>query len=272
MSDMERTIEVTGPDVEEAISDGLARMGVGRDGVDVEILDDGSRGLFGIGAREARVRLTLREDGGEDGGEEGGEENEPEPTIKPPVESSPPPPPPPPPAEPARVEPEVVPAPPQEDDEVEVEIAREVLIELLDLLGMEKAQVTVKRAKAAPGEDEPPLLLDVQGSGVDVLVGRRGETLAALQRITRLIVGREMEGWVHLVIDVDGFKARREKTLRRLAHRMADQAVKSNRVVALEPMPPNERRIIHLALRDDANVRTESVGERDRRKVTIIPR
>ena len=93
----------------------------------------------------------------------------------------------------------------------------------------------------------------------------------ALQRVTRLIVGREVEGRTALVVDVGGFKARREKTLRRLARRMAEQAERTNRIVTLEPMPPNERRVIHLALRDNPGVTTESVGEDDRRKVTIIP-
>ena len=77
---------------------------------------------------------------------------------------------------------------------------------------------------------------------------------------------------MHLVVDVGGFKARREKSLRRLARRTAEQALRTGRTVVLEPMPPHERRIIHLALRDHPDVVTESVGERDHRKVTIIPR
>jgi spoIIIJ-associated protein len=104
-----------------------------------------------------------------------------------------------------------------------------------------------------------------------MLIGRRGKTLAALQRITRLIVGRELESRARLVVDVGGFKARREKSLRRLAHQVAEQAVRTGRTVVLEPMPPNERRAIHLALRDHPHVTTQSVGEGDRRKVTVIP-
>jgi len=263
---MEQTIEAIGTDVEHAISDGLARLGVGRDDIEIEVLDDGSRGLFGIGAREARVRLTLRER------REGGKARV---FAATPVEPVAPPPSPPAagaPAQPLSAEPEAVRSPPEGEVRDEAEIAREVLLELLDLLGIEQAQVTVRQAKPASEEEESPLALDVQGADLEVLIGRRGETLAALQHITRLIVGREMEGWVHLVVDVDGFKARREKSLRRLAQRMAEQAVKTDRVVALEPMPPHERRIIHVALRDHPHVSTESVGERDRRKVTIIPR
>ena len=96
--------------------------------------------------------------------------------------------------------------------------------------------------------------------------------MAALQHITRLVVGREIESRVHLVVDVAGFKARRQKSLGRLARRMAEQAMRTRRTVTLEPMPPHERRIIHLTLRGHSDVTTESIGEKDRRKVTIIPR
>ncbi|HDQ72394.1 MAG TPA: single-stranded DNA-binding protein, partial [Chloroflexi bacterium] len=140
------------------------------------------------------------------------------------------------------------------------------------LMGLANVQVDVERAKPAPGEQDPPWILNVYGKGSDALLGRRGETIAALQRITRLIVGREMSSWIHLVVDVEGFKARRADSLHQLALRMADQAIETERNIALEPMPPHERRIIHLALRDHPHVFTESVGEGNRRKVTIIPR
>ena len=93
-----------------------------------------------------------------------------------------------------------------------------------------------------------------------------------MQRITRLIVGREMAGRVRLVVDVDGFKARREQSLRRLARRMAEQAARTGHTAVLEPMSPYERRIVHIALREHPQVTTQSVGEGDRRKVTTIPR
>jgi spoIIIJ-associated protein len=105
-----------------------------------------------------------------------------------------------------------------------------------------------------------------------MLIGRRGETLTALQYITRLIASRELQRRANIVLDVEGYKSRREQMLRRLANRMADQAIQLGRTVSLEPMPPYERRIVHLALRDHPEVTTQSVGEGDRRKVTIIPR
>lgn len=245
MVDMEQTIEATGTDVKAAIAAGLARLGVDRDAVEAEVLDEGSRGLFGLGGREARVRLTIK------------------PHRAPTVPAEP--------VAPPAAEPDIV-AEAGEDDAEVAQVAQGVLLDILSLLGVEGAQVGVQRAEPAADEQEPPLVLDVRGSDTDALIGRRGATLAALQHITRLIVGREVAGRVHLVVDVDGFKARREQSLRRLAQRLADQAVRTNRTVVLEPMPPHERRYVHLALRDHPHVTTQSIGEGDRRKVTIIPR
>ncbi len=249
---MVEKVEVVGEDTESAIANGLARLNVNRDAVEIEVLDDGSRGLFGLGAREARVRLTVKPQP-----DSVAATTEP---VAPPVEKV---------AEPAVA----APTPDMSKEEKDqAEIARGVLLELMALLDIKEAAVDVRRAEPAQGEKEPPLVLDVSGPGTDVLVGRRGATIAALQHITRLIVGHEIEGRIHLVIDVEGFKARREKSLHRLAHRMAKQAINTHRTVKLEPMPPHERRIIHMALRDHPDVITESVGDRDRRKVTIIPR
>jgi spoIIIJ-associated protein len=250
MAEKEQAIEAAGADVEAAIETGLARLTVDLDAVEIEVLDKGSRGVLGLGARAARVRLTLR----------------PRPAPAAPPESIAPP-------AAEAVEPAVVePAAPAVMEKEEAEVSQGVLLELLALLGMKTAQVDVRRAKPDPGEQEAPLVLDVQGPDTKALIGRRGETLAALQHITRLIVGREIQGRIRLVIDVEGFKARREQSLRRLAHRMAEQVVRTHRTAILEPMPPHERRIIHLALRDHPQVTTQSVGEGNRRKVTILLR
>jgi len=246
MTEIERTIEAIGANVEAAISTGLARLGIDRDAVEIEVLDKGSRGMLGLGAREARVRLTPRLKA----------RLRPAPAVS---------------AEPV-ARPAAKPVAPAAAGKDEADVAQGVLLELLELLGIDKTQVDVRRAEPAPGEEESPLVLEVQGQDTNVLIGRRGETLAALQHITRLIVGREMAGRVRLVVDVEGFKARREKSLRRLAQRVAEQAIRTDRTVTLEPMPPHERRIIHVALRDHPRVTTQSIGEGDRRKVTIIPR
>jgi spoIIIJ-associated protein len=158
----------------------------------------------------------------------------------------------------------------QEELAEDAKVGSDTLQELLSYLKID-AKIVAKTSH--PEDDEPQhWTLEIQGQELGALIGRRGETLAALQYITRLIASRDLERRAHIVIDVEGYKSRRESILRRLARRMAEQAIQRGRTVSLEPMPPHERRIIHLALRDNPNVTTESVGEGDRRKVTIVPR
>jgi spoIIIJ-associated protein len=118
--------------------------------------------------------------------------------------------------------------------------------------------------------DEQAVLVDIQGDDLSILIGRRSETLNALQYLASLIVGKEVGHWVSLVIDVQGYRSRRERQLRQLARRMADQAIHTGRRQVLEPMPANERRLIHLELRDHPQVATESIGDEPNRKVTIF--
>jgi spoIIIJ-associated protein len=145
-----------------------------------------------------------------------------------------------------------------------------VLEELLAKMNI-KATVRVQRGESAEPEGEAPWILDIQGRDLGVLIGRHGETLDALQYITRLIVSREIQHRADIVVDVEGYKTRRESSLRKLALNMAAQARQMGRTMTLEPMPPNERRIIHITLRDDNSVVTESVGVGENRRVTIIP-
>jgi spoIIIJ-associated protein len=149
-------------------------------------------------------------------------------------------------------------------------VARDTLAELLSQMKV-KAQVTASWGIPDAGSEAAPLLLEVHGDDLSLLIGRKGETLSALQYLTRLIAAKELGEGVNLIIDVEGYRRRREEQLRRMARRMAEQAVQRQRTLTLEPMPAHERRIIHLELRDHPGVRTESVGEGDRRKVTIVP-
>lgn len=229
-----------GETVDAAIAAGLTALRLPREAVEIEILDEGSRGILGIGARMARVRLTPR--------------------VVPEAIPAPAPPPAP--------TPLVLPAAPESPA---AEVARSTLADLLRLLGF-SAEIQVHTAETATDEEMATLVLDIQTAGADTLIGPRGETLAALQHILRLLVNRRMGRMVNLVVDVQGYKERRAQNLRRLAERMAGQAVRSGRTVYLEPMPPYERRIIHLALRDRPDVTTQSIGEGNRRRVTIIPR
>ena len=124
--------------------------------------------------------------------------------------------------------------------------------------------------KAEDAEDEDTILVNIEGDDLSILIGRRSETLNALQYITSLIVGKRLNRWVPLMIDVQGYRARRERQLRVLARRMAEQAIHTGRRQVLEPMPANERRVIHLELRDHPQVATESIGDEPNRKVTIF--
>ncbi len=158
--------------------------------------------------------------------------------------------------------------PPEPEEEVAL-VAKEVLERLLRAMGIE-ARVSLRSSDIPEGP--PPIVLDITGQNLGILIGRRGETLRALQYVTRLIVNRRLHHWAEIVVDVEGYKKRRESSLTQLARRMADRATLLGQAVSLEPMPPHERRIVHLALRDHEKVTTESVGEGDRRKVVIFPR
>lgn len=244
MTEEGQVLQAAGKDVETAIEAGLERLDVDRDAVEVEVLDEGRRGVLGLGARAARVRLKVA----------------PLPTAKRPAA--------------AERAPEPTPEKQEEktEEEKEIQVVRRVMDDLLTTMDLGEAQVEVRRAEPGPNDDKvPPLVVDVRGPGTDVLIDRDGEALDALQYIARLLVGREMKAWVHVVVDVQGYKATRAERLRKLARRMADQAVDSDRTVILEPMPPHERRVVHVALHDDSRVGTESIYEGERRRVTIFP-
>jgi len=149
-------------------------------------------------------------------------------------------------------------------------VATEVVATLLDKMGVFAAvEVAEPAGQATEGEEASPLVLNLVGDDLGILIGRRGETLRDLQFITRLIVSRRIGSWPNLVLDVEGYKSRRTTALRSLAKRMADQVRRTHQPVVLEPMPANERRVIHLELRDNPLVTTESIGEEPYRKVTI---
>lgn len=150
------------------------------------------------------------------------------------------------------------------------QMAKEALERLLALMGVQ-AQVSMREGGEQAAE-RLPIVLDVTGDDLGILIGRRGGTLRALQYITRLIVSRKIRRWANVVVDVERYKVRRERFLKQLAHRMAERVQLTHQPVALEPMPAHERRIVHLALSDNPAVTTQSVGEGDSRRVTIRPK
>lgn len=256
------TLEIIAPTVEEAIAQGLAQLGLTADAVSVEVLDAGSKGLFGLGKTQVRVRLTVN---GPD--EEKTVETVPavpEPEAKPVAQTKSPSP-----------RPQREPAPVKETESTLehdplLDHTEAVVSKLLHLLGLE-AQVSAHYGDT-DRDDRRYINVDVRGNDLSVLIGRRSETLNAFQYVASLIIGKDTQQFIQLTVDVEGYRDRREKQLVQMAKRMADQVAKNGRKQTLEPMPSAERRIIHIALRDHPAVTTESTGEEPYRKVVIYPR
>lgn len=153
------------------------------------------------------------------------------------------------------------------------ETAKDVLEKLLDMMGLDDSAVSYAEPFFEEAEGEVvPLAFEVNGDDLGILIGRRGQTLASLQYVVRLIVGSQTEAWLPIVIDVEGYKQRRYAALQALAERIAEQVKTRRMPFTLEPMTPYERRIIHLTLVDHPDVTTESTGEGEARKVVIMPR
>jgi len=153
-----------------------------------------------------------------------------------------------------------------------VEVAKGVLESLLSSMGVSASVVQRVSPPVEEGEEETPVTFDIEGDDLGILIGRRGQTLASLQYIVRLILAQKTRVWVPVVVDVEGYKQRRYQSLQTLASRMAEEVTSRKMPFALEPMPAYERRIIHLALSDSPDVTTESIGAGEMRKVVILPR
>ncbi|HEX6484924.1 MAG TPA: RNA-binding cell elongation regulator Jag/EloR [Ktedonobacteraceae bacterium] len=293
------SIEASGKSVDEAVQQALMRLGKRRDEVEITVLQEPSRGAFGIGSKDARVRVSVRpgsvgavitpemadailgpddtypgeeiyaeedEEEFEDGDEEEFEdEDEIEEEELAPVLNLP---------GAADFSPELlselengsvaegemqdVETPSRED----VDITVEVLQNILQYLNI-RANVQVRSTN--------PLTLNIQGinENLGLLIGRRGETLAALQLLVSLIVGHRTKHRMRIIVDAENYRERREANLRSLAMRVAQQVRNYRRSIALEAMPPHERRIVHIALSDSKDISTESIGEGDARRVVI---
>ncbi|MCJ7435709.1 MAG: Jag N-terminal domain-containing protein [Anaerolineales bacterium] len=279
------TLEIIAATVEEALAQGLAQLGLPADAVSVEVLDSGKKGLFGLGGRQVRVLLTVN--GPDDAP---ASKTEPTPASKPDRSAGP--------AKqtkPASVAPSpkekkaVAPVqnkvkktvvakaespdskfePRSVHDEV-LDKTEEMIAKLLDHMGL-RGQVS-----AHYGDDDQAerrsICVDIHGDDLSALIGHHAETLIAFQHVASLMVGKTIQQWVQLTVDVEGYRSRRENQLKQLANRMADQVIKTGRKATLEPMPASERRLIHIALRSHPSVTTESIGEDPRRKIVILPK
>jgi spoIIIJ-associated protein len=246
-------VEVSAKTVDEAILRALQQLGCTREEVDVEVLHPGSPGrLLGFGAEPARIRVTRLVAGAT---LLTGEADEPDYVEAPEAVEE----------EEGEAEGEATEAPAAPRDPArDAELARIMLLELVQRMGMRELRVDVVTID--------PLLLNIYGGDVADLIGRRGENLRSLQFVLGLMLNKQLRRHTRVNVDADGYRARREELLTGMAERFAARVRSTGQPMQLEAMPPNERRIVHMALSEDPDVTTESVGEGDARRVVIRPR
>ncbi len=291
------SIEVSGKSVDEAVIQALSRLGKRRDEVEITVLQMPSRGAFGIGSKEARVRVSVRT-----GNLSAVITPEMADAILGPDETFP--------EEELYMEEEEEEGEFEDEDEEELEegeleeeeqfiSSTNYIPELSSDLGLGDVSVAegeMQEVEVATREDveitvdvlqhilrymnihatvqvrsNNPLTLNIHGihENLGLLIGRRGETLAALQLLVSLIVGHRTKHRMRIVVDAENYRERREENLRSLALRVAQQVRNYRRSIALEAMPPHERRIVHIALSDSKDISTESIGEGEARRVVI---
>jgi len=247
--------EFEGKSVQEAIIRGLTAFGLSEEDVVIEIVRQPSKGLFGIGAVDALVRLTPK------AAATSGAPSEPVTAGTEPA--------------PANAEAEE-PVPPETDERPLyspelVTLAVSALQNMLTKLGIEAGVDTYVDHGIDIDPQNPPLVLDIQGDDLGILIGRQSETLRSLEYLVRLIVNQRVKHWVNISVDVNAYRKHRRESLQKLALRLAKQVVENGQPIKMEAMPAAERRIVHLTLRDFPGAYTESMGERSRRRVIIYP-
>lgn len=203
---MTNSVEKSAKTVEEAIDIALLELNTSKENVDIEVIDEGVKGIFGlIGNKQAKVRVTVKES--------------------------------------------------------MAKKAEKFLLEIFEEMDVD-TNIMVE-------EDEESISIQITGDNIGILIGRRGETLDALQYLTSLVINKNKEIYKRVIIDIENYRQKREETLIRLANRLADRVVKYKKNITLEPMNPYERRIIHSCLQNHRYVDTYSVGDEPNRKVMI---
>ena len=205
---MSKTIEKSAKTVDEAIRLALAELGLNKEDIEYEVIEEGSKGLFGIGAKNAVVKVT--------------------PVVN--LESR----------------------------------ARDFLNEVFETMGL-RVELDIKN-------DGKVMNIDLIGDNMGIIIGKRGDTLDALEHLVNLCVNKGDGEYVKVILDTGNYRARREQTLIKLAKNLAASVTRNGRKITLEPMHSNERRIIHATLQNNANVDTFSIGDEPNRKVVIAPK
>ncbi|MGO4732584.1 RNA-binding cell elongation regulator Jag/EloR [Paenibacillus sp. 2KB_22] len=224
----------SGKTVEDAVNQGLTELGVSRDKVEIQVLEQPSKGFLGlIGVRAAKVEVKLL----------------PVPEVVPQ------------PIKPAAYKPEVDALLEDIAAKNPYEEAAAFLKEVAAGMGLD-VEVHIKKQRDGH-------IFNIAGEDLGMIIGRRGQTLDALQYLTNIVANRYSESFVRIVLDAENFRQRRRKTLEDLAERLAGQAIRTGKEVVLEPMPPLERKVIHAKLQSHPQIKTLSKGEEPNRRVVI---
>lgn len=206
---MENSIEKTGRTIDEAITIAIEELKVKREEVDIEIIDEGNKGLFGLlGSKQAKVKVSIKK---------------------------------------------------KENSKV-----KKFLSDIFKEMELE-VDIIIH-------ETDDEINIDLQGRNMGVIIGRRGETLDALQYLTGIVANKGNPAYKKVLLDTESYRKKREETLVKLANRIADRVINMKKSITLEPMNPYERRIIHSTLQDNKKIETYSVGDEPNRKVVIALR
>lgn len=271
---MNGSIRVSAKTVDDAITEALIQLGVTSDRLEYEVIEKGSAGFLGIGMKQAVIEARRKP--------EPKEEKVEEPVVEEPVK-----------AEPKKVEavqPQKAAAEKKVDEPQKADFEKAVEKEVKEEVKKETKLVEVQPQTIEAVEDflkntmkamdmevelkteidqDGALCVDMSGEHMGILIGKRGQTLDSLQYLANRVANKHQEGYVRVKLDTENYRARREETLRHLAKNIAHKVKRNRRPVALEPMNPYERRIIHSALQSDPYVMTHSEGEEPFRKVVI---
>ena len=271
---MNGSIRVSAKTVDDAITEALIQLGVTSDRLEYEVIEKGSAGFLGIGMKQAVIEARRKP--------EPKEEKVEEPVVEEPVR-----------VEPKKVEavqPQKAAAEKKADEPQKAAFEKAVEKEVKEEVKKETKLVEVQPQTIKAVEDflkntmkamdmevelkteidqDGALCVDMSGEHMGILIGKRGQTLDSLQYLANRVANKHQEGYVRVKLDTENYRARREETLRHLAKNIAHKVKRNRRPVALEPMKPYERRIIHSALQSDPYVMTHSEGEEPFRKVVI---
>ena len=243
---MIKYLEKSGRTMEEAIAAALAELGKSEEEISVEVLERAKSGFLGIGAQPAVIRVSYEVP------DEPVEEKKAAPAPKKAEEKK---------AAPAPKKPEPKKAAPVDED-AEFAAVRAFVSGLMERMSVE-AEIEISR------RDNGGINVNLSGSGMGAIIGRRCETLDAIQHLTNYVVNRDSDKHMHISVDAENYRAKREESLTKLAEKMAEKAIKYKRSMALEPMNSYERHVIHTALQNYEGVTTSSTGVEPNRRVVV---